>query len=81
MVAIKLDIYYWRLWIRFLRKGNYLVFPGKFLIKTICQKGNKSKYSNYKGIRSVSLGCKLLSMMIPLRLWDAIDEGLRKVWF
>ena len=44
----------------------------KTLIEPLNKKGDKSKYSNYKYIRLVSVGSKLFSTMILSRLRDAV---------
>ena len=51
---------------------------GKFLIKPLYKKGDKSECGNYKGIILVSVESNLLSMTIIFRLRDAIDKVLRE---
>ena len=78
MVALRLEISYWRLWKGFLNKGRHLVIFRKTLIKPLYKKGDKSECRNYWGINLVSVGSKLLSIMILFRLRDAVDKVLRE---
>ena len=48
----------------------------KTLIKPLDKKGDKSEYRNYQGISLVSVGSKLLSIMILFLLRDAVDRVL-----
>ena len=48
-----------------LKKGKYLTILGK-LIKPIWKKNDQSECVNYRGIYLVSIGCKLLSMIVLL---------------
>ena len=50
----------------------------KPLIKPLYKKGDKSECRNHRGISLVSVGSKLLSNMILLRLRHAVDKVLRE---
>ena len=78
MVALSLEISYWRLWIWFLKKGEVPNDFRKTLIKPLYKKGDKSECCNYWGISLFSVGSILLSNMILFRLTDAVDKVLRE---
>ncbi|XP_065565861.1 uncharacterized protein LOC136030718 [Artemia franciscana] len=50
----------------------------KILIKPLYKKGFKNERDNYRGISLISVGTKLLSMMILFRPRHAIDKVLRE---
>ena len=50
----------------------------KTLHKPHYKKKDKSECGNYRGIRSTSLGSKLLGIMILIRLRYAVDKVLRQ---
>ena len=51
------------------------------LFKPLYMKGDKSEFGNYGGVSVVSVGSKLLSMMILFRLRDPVDGVLRQCGF
>ena len=50
----------------------------KTLIKPLYKKGGKSKCGNYRAINVVFVSSKLLSIMIPFGLRDAVDKVIRE---
>ena len=52
----------------------------KTLNKPFHKKGDKSECGNYRGIYLVSVRSKLLSIMMFLRIKDAVDKVLRDQW-
>ena len=60
-----------------MKKWKFLVIKKK-LMKTLYKRGVKSECSDYRGISLVSVGSKLLSMMILLRLRNTIDNVLKE---
>ena len=50
----------------------------KTLIKPLYKKGDKTECRNYRGISLVSVGSKILSIVLLLRLRNAVDKILRE---
>ena len=61
-----------------LEKGEVPDDFRKTLIKPLYKEGDKSECRNYRGISLVSVGSKLLSNIILLRLRDAVDKDFNE---
>ena len=77
MIVIRLEISYWRLSMIF-EKGEEPSNFRKTLIKPLYKKDDANEWGNYRGISQVSLGSKLLSLMILFRLRDTVDKAPRE---
>ena len=61
---------------RIFEKGEVPSDFRQTLTKIFCKTGDKSERGNYKGISLVSVGGKLLSMIIPFRLKNVVYKVL-----